>query len=163
MKVYKAVLILLFLFISCSGGGGNDGPGGGNPPGNQPPPQGNEFFTASVVFGELSIDYNATNGEAGIGLTSISIFTFDQEGNSFVMSFVRPESIPSEVPLGLGPLDPIGGAIISLEGDVYFYQSGTVIITFLSNERIEGEFDFTAEAVAGGIIVQVIGSFALSG
>lgn len=163
MKIHRAVFILLFLFLSCGGGGGDDGTSNGNPPDNQPPPQGNEFFMASVIFGELSIDYNATNGEAGIGLTTITIHTFDQEGNSFVMSFIRPETIPAEVELGLGPLDPIGGAIISLEGDAYFYQSGTVIITFLSNDRIEGEFDFTAESVASDILVQVIGSFALSG
>ena len=159
MKLYRAAFILLFLFASCSGGG--SGNSGGPPGGNPPPGNGDNFFVATYVQGNNSIDYNPVSVTTQIGFTEVLILTFNIQGETFNMSFLRPEQVPAEINLGLSPVDPTGGAIITLGASSYVYSSGTLIVTEMTNDRVSGEFDFFAVSQLDDSVIQVIGSFSL--
>src|SRR3990167_3967461 len=159
MKLYRAAFILLFLFASCSGGG--SGNSGGPPGGNPPPGNGDNFFVATYVQGNNSIDYNPVSVTTQIGFSEVVILTFNIDGEVFNLSFLRPDQVPAEINLGLSPVDPTGGALFTIGINSYVYSTGTLFVTEMTNERVSGEFDFFAVSQLDDSVVQVIGSLSL--
>jgi hypothetical protein len=160
MRIHRAVIILLFLFVSCSGGGGG-GDSGGSSGSNPPPGSGNTFFVATFVQGNNSVDYSPLSVNTLIGFAQVSIFTFNIQGETFDMFFERPDEVPIEINLLEDPFAPKGGASITFGLNSFIYDSGTVFITQMTNERVAGDFDFLATSQIDGSVIQVIGSFNL--
>jgi len=160
MKLYRAVLILLFLFLSCGGSGGSDdggnGGGGGDGGGNN-----KTHFMATFTQGDISVDYSPVSINTLIGFGEVSIFTFNIQGESFDMFFERPTEVPIEINLISDPLHPKGGANITFGLNNYVYTSGTVFITQMTNERVAGDFDFFAQSQIDDSVIHVTGSFNL--
>lgn len=159
MKIYRAVFILLFLFLSCGGGGGSDGSGGNGGGGGSN--SGNTHFSATFTQGNNSVDYTPVSINTQIGFNEVSIFTFNIQGESFDMFFERPSEVPVEINLISDPFHPKGGANITFGLNNYIYTSGTVFITQMTNERVAGDFDFFAQSQIDDSIIQVTGSFNL--
>lgn len=159
MRIQKAVIILLFLFVSCSGGGGSDNPTSGHPPDDQNTRT--THFIATFVQGNNSVDYSPISVNTLIGFERVSIFTFNIQGETFDMFFDRPAEVPIEINLLEDPVAPKGGASITFGLNSYIYTSGTVFITEMTNERVAGDFDFLATSQIDDSVIQVVGSFSL--
>jgi hypothetical protein len=160
----KALVTMLFVFgsiFSCGGGGSGDSgspPDGGNPP---PPGGGRNFFAATYIQGNNSIDYRPISVNTQIGFTEVIVNTFNINGEGFSISFIRPDVVPVEINPGLSPVDPIGGALFTIGTNSFVYESGSFLITTMTNDRVAGEMDFFARSQINNSLVQVIGSFNL--
>ena len=77
------------------------------------------------------------------------------------MSFIRPDEVPTELIPGLSPVDPIAGALFTIGINSLVFESGSFLITIMTNDRVAGELDFFAVSQTDGSQVQVIGAFDL--
>lgn len=141
MKLYRAVLVLLFLFVSC----GKDNPD-------------HAFFTASFD----GSTYNATETQLYMNGYGVFIEASDDNDNIFAMTFFHPTEVPEKITLGLGALDPIGGFLIIRQNELYLYENGTVKITLLTENHIEGNFDILMTGVISEHSTKIKGSFSLN-
>ncbi|MDA2919728.1 hypothetical protein MYX76_09600 [Desulfobacterota bacterium AH_259_B03_O07] len=161
---FKALVSMLFVFMFVLSCGGGSGDSRGSPPsGGQPPPTGGskDFFVATYLQGNNTIDYEPISVTTQIGFSEVVINSFDFSGQIFKMSFIRPDDVPVEIIPGLSSVDPIGGALFTIGSDSFVYESGSFLITTMTNDRVAGELDFFARSQIDDSVVQVIGAFDL--
>lgn len=116
------------------------------------------FFTATFD----GSTYNASEAHLYMNGYGVFIEVSDDNDNIFAMTFFQPTEVPLKLKLGLGTSDPIGGFLVIRKNDLYLYENGTVIITLLTENHIEGNFDILMKGVVSEHSTKVKGSFSLN-
>jgi len=150
------MFFIFALVISCGGGGGGGSGGSSDGPFSG---QSGDFFVATVESGDNTIEFNAVSVNTGIGFSTVVIVVLDNlTGNFFRINFNRPSEVPTEIFVNDVFFPEFQ---FQLGADFFFSTSGSILVTQLTNERVQADFDITAVNQLTGTQVRAIGVFSL--